>query len=274
MKRGFLNKEIMLKSEPESEPSPESENTCLDDEYEFLNYYEPCSKIHYINRRKIELEKIWREKFSKKPIDEDELFDVISGDILDDPVRFKSNGKLTKGVLNMKTAKKLKKCPFTQSTEFELVEATDMKEFIELFKMFHHDRYIEILEKIKSEKIKNQQIIEDKARDFVMHVLELFMNPKNIYMKRPISFYISNENAEHGIDKLTLEEIKKIVDKEDYELSPNKYLEYKIVYRENIPDIIEFGTICRCFNCVSTNVFGFLLTTAYESGNTDADLLD
>ena len=65
-----------------------------------------------------------------------------------------------------------------------------------------------------------------------MHVRELFMNPKNIYMKRPISFYISNENAEHGIDKLTLEEIKKIVDKEDYELSPNKYLAYKIVYRK------------------------------------------
>ena len=36
----------------------------------------------------------------------------------------------------MKTAKKLKKCPFTQSTEFELVEATDMKNLLNYLKCF------------------------------------------------------------------------------------------------------------------------------------------
>tara|TARA_A100001015_G_C14635004_1_gene573172 strand:+ start:33 stop:668 length:636 start_codon:yes stop_codon:yes gene_type:complete len=189
------------------------------------------------------------KKKSNELIKEEDLFDSITGELLVDPVRFESQGKLIPHVVNLSTAKKLKKCPFTQSTNFKIIKADDIDESIEVYKKINKNSYNKILEKIEAEKMKHEIIISSKALEIVEHIVNTILDPKNKYMKPELTYYISNKNDNHGFDDRILKAITNLIDNKEFNLGSTTFLTYKIEYKNKLPDKIIFGKICKCSNC-------------------------
>ena len=156
----------------------------------------------------------------KLTIKKDDIFDVISGNILENPVRFMSNGRLINEVVDNSTAIKLNKCPFTQSTNFKIIPADDINEQLQLFKIFSKEEYCTILNNLEKEKQdfidREKKRIDKEARVILSEVCNYFNNPI-IYVYNPIfSYAITNTNRNIFI------RIKDIIYQEHIRLDDNR----------------------------------------------------
>ena len=131
-------------------PSKKKPNMFQAVEIKHVDNFSICKNVNFSIVDKIINHQIEKEKIEM--MKEEDMYDVITHDILIDPVRFKSDEILIPHVVNRETALKLVKCPFTQSSNFVIVDAEDILKQINNLKKYSPDIYEKILKMQKNNK--------------------------------------------------------------------------------------------------------------------------
>ena len=208
---------------------------------------------HYIEPNIV----IKKKKIDK--ISEDDIYDIITGEILNDPVRLESNGIIINEIINRTTAMKLNECPFTKSKNFKIIDANDIKLQIEKFKVENKQQFDTIQKDMERELHARDKFIEEEANNFILYITDCYKKAHNSKFLKYISYSIDDENKNgNGIDNDIVNKINNILYNEPVHIVNEKYLDTKIESgADSKPDTLWFILTCKCESCIAQNLINY-----------------
>ena len=169
---------------------------------------------------------------------DEKFYDFITNELLIEPVRIKSNGKIINCVVNKSTVKKLTRCPFTQSTNFEIVVADDIMNIINDYKINNPCDYQKMISDYNNQYIKINNDFILNIKKILKYIHNIFLEPINKNLKY-FTYNLDNYYT-NGWNNLHIKTMKEILDKEPLKLYDDIYIHFNIIKINNIPFEIKF----------------------------------
>lgn len=211
------------------------------------------NNIEQVSKKRKTWSDIVSEPIKVPELTEDDYIDPITGNFIENPVRFITiNDKITPHVVDISTAKNcIKKnniCPFTKLEIKSLIRDKDLEYKIKIWKKYNQDTYKKIILEQKNNMIKENEMIKNRVKNKINKFVNLMNEDKTIQSLN----YTCSENKE--VDFLIQILNKEPIKLKSYDLENDLYLYYNIKKYKAYFNITLFKQ-CRCDYCLQTNFF-------------------